>query len=107
LVLGITSGAVILWAGFVFCGTGATLAHSILTRRYPRDMAGRLNTGLNTFTFFGIFVGQWATGAILNLWPATASGYDPRGYGWALGALWLVQAAGLAWLWTGRRRFAT
>jgi MFS family permease len=107
LALGITQGAVLLWAGFVFCGTGATLAHSIATRRYPREMAGRINTALNTFTFFGIFIGQWATGAILNLWPPAAGGYDPRGYGWALGALWTVQAAGLAWLWAGRRRFAT
>jgi predicted MFS family arabinose efflux permease len=111
LALGITQGAVLLWAGFVFCGTGATLAHSIATRRYPREMAGRINTALNTFTFFGIFVGQWATGAILNLWPPTGTGgnagYDPRGYAWALGALWTVQAAGLAWLWAGRRRFAT
>jgi len=107
LILGTTAGAVLIWAAFVFCGTGATLAHSILTRRYPREMAGRINTALNTFTFFGIFIGQWATGAILNLWPATATGYDPRGYGWALGALWAVQAAGLAWLWAGRGRFAT
>jgi MFS family permease len=108
LALGVTQGAVLLWAGFVFCGTGATLAHSIATRRYPREMAGRINTALNTFTFLGIFIGQWATGAILNLWPpAAAGGYDPRGYAWALGALWTVQAAGLAWLWAGRRRFAT
>jgi len=102
LALGVTAGAVALWAAFVFCGTGATLAHSIATRRYPRDMAGRVNTALNTFTFIGVFLGQWGTGAILNLWPATASGYDPRAYVWALGALWLVQAGGLAWLWRGR-----
>jgi MFS family permease len=107
LVFETTTAAVLVWAGFVFCGTGATLAHTIATRRYPREMAGRINTALNTFTFFGIFIGQWGTGAILNLWPATASGYDARGYFWALGALWAIQAAGLAWLWTGRRRFAT
>ncbi len=107
LAAGVTQAAVLWWSAFVFCGTGATLAHSILTRRYPRDMAGRINTALNTFTFLGIFIGQWATGAILNLWPATATGYDPRGYSTALGALWAVQAAGLAWLWVGRRRLAT
>lgn len=107
LVLQITVGAVFLWAAFVFSGTGATLAHSIATRRYPREMAGRINTALNTFTFMGIFLGQWGTGAVLNLWPPTARGYDPRGYFWALAALWLIQAAGLAWLWAGRRRFAT
>src|SRR5580765_86475 len=100
--LGATGAAVPLWAGFVFCGTSATLAHSVVTRRYPREMAGRVNTALNTFTFLGIFLGQWGTGVILGLWPQTAAGYDPRGYSCALGALWLVQLAGLAWLWRGR-----
>ena len=76
LALGVTTAAVLLWAGFVFCGTSATLAHSIVTRRYPRNMAGRVNTTLNTFTFLGIFVGQWGTGVILNLWPQSAAGYD-------------------------------
>lgn len=102
LALGVTAGAVLIWAGFVFCGTAATLAHSILTRRYPRDMTGRVNTTLNTFTFLGIFIGQWGTGAILNLWPPTATGYDPRGYPWALGVLFAIQLAGLTWLWRGR-----
>ena len=107
LAIGVTTGAVLLWAAFVFCGTGATLAHSIATRRYPKEMAGRVNTGINTFTFFGAFAGQWGCGAILSLWPPTAAGYDPRGYFYALGALWLVQAAGLAWLWSGRRLFVS
>jgi predicted MFS family arabinose efflux permease len=105
LCLGVTTLAVPLWCAFVFCGAGATLAHSIATRRYPREMAGRVNTALNTFTFTGVFLGQWAVGAILSLWPQTATGYDPRGYLWAFGALWLVQSAGLAWLWAGRGLF--
>jgi predicted MFS family arabinose efflux permease len=103
LALGVTTGAVLLWSAFVFFGTGATVANSIATRRYPREMAGRVNTLLNTFTFTGTFLGQWATGAVLNLFPPTAMGYDPRGYFYALSALWLVQAGGLAWLWTGRK----
>jgi predicted MFS family arabinose efflux permease len=103
LTLGVTAGAVVLWCGFIFFCTGATLAHSIATRRYPREMAGRVNTALNTFTFLGIFLGQWGTGIVLGLWPQTATGYDPRGYFWAFGALCLVQAAGLAWLWAGRQ----
>jgi len=102
LAMGVTSGAVLLWCAFVFFGTGATVANSIATRRYPREMAGRVNTMLNTFTFTGTFLGQWATGAVLNLFPPTAAGYDPKGYFYALWALWLVQAAGLAWLWSGR-----
>ena len=107
ITLGVTRGAVLLWAGCVFCGTGSTLAHAIATRRFPREMAGRVNTALNTFTFFGVFIGQWASGAIINLWPPTATGYDPQAYLYAFGTLWIVQAAGLAWLWSGRRLFAT
>ncbi|HKQ28482.1 MAG TPA: MFS transporter [Burkholderiales bacterium] len=102
LAAGVTTGAVLLWAGFVFCGAAATLAHSIATRRYPREMAGRVNTTLNSFTFLGIFLGQWGTGVILNLWPASATGYDPRGYSYALGVLWIIQLLGLLWLWRGR-----
>ena len=51
---------------------------------------------------FGIFLGQWGTGVILNLWPASATGYDPRGYSYALGGLWIIQLLGLLWLWRGR-----
>jgi predicted MFS family arabinose efflux permease len=105
LAFGVAAAPVPLWAAFVFCGSGSSLAHSIATRRYPTEMAGRVNASLNTFTFVGIFLGQWASGALLARWPATATGYDPRAYFYAFGALALVQAAGLAWLWSGRNLF--
>ena len=44
-------------------------------------------------------------GLVLNLWPQSAAGYAPEAYPWALGGLWLAQATGLAWLWSGRRLF--
>jgi len=106
ITLGVTSGAAFLWMACIFFGTGSTLSHSIATRRFPIEMAGRVNTALNTFTFMGVFIGQWASGAILSLWPPTATGYEPRAYFYAFGTLWLVQAAGLVWLWSGRRHFA-
>jgi hypothetical protein len=68
-------------------------------------MAGRVNSALNVAVFVGMFSGQWAVGLVLNLWPQTAAGYAPEAYAWALGGLWLVQASGLAWLWSGRRLF--
>jgi hypothetical protein len=40
---------------------------------------------------------------VLNRFVPTATGYDPRGYTYALAALALIQAAGLAWLWAGRK----
>ncbi len=103
--IGVRTGELALWCIFFGCATAVALAYSLLSRRYPREMAGRVNTALNVFVFIGMFSGQWAVGLVLNLWPQTVSGYAPEAYSWALGMLWLVQFAGLAWLWSGRRLF--
>ena len=103
LALGVRTGALALWC-LVFCGaTGAVLSYPLLAKRYPKEMAGRVNTALNVFVFVGMFSGQWAVGIVLNQWPQSPTGYAPQAYPWALGMLWLIQFAGLAWLWTGRR----
>ncbi len=107
IALGVRTGALALWCLFFGCATAVVLSYSIFSRRYPKEMVGRVNTALNTFVFVGMFSGQWAVGLLLNLWPQTATGYAPEAYGWALGALWLVQFVGLAWLWSGRRLLAT
>jgi len=104
LIAGITS--LFLWCVFSAAATSVVLGYSLLSRRYPKAMAGRVNTAINLIGFIGMFAGQWGVGLVLDLWPATAAGYDPRGYPYALGALWLLQATGLAWLWLGRRHFA-
>jgi MFS family permease len=107
IALGVTTGALALWWIYVCASTAITLAYAILSRRYPKSMAGRVNTALNVFVFGGVFFGQWGVGLVLNLWPPTAAeGYAPEGYRWGLGVLWLAQFAGLAWLWRGRRLFA-
>lgn len=106
LALGTTRGALWLWAVFIFSSSAATLSYSIVSRRFPKEMAGRVNTTLNTFVFTGMFLGQWAVGLVLQRWPSTAGNYAAEAYGWALGALWVVQLAGLAWYWTSRRLLA-
>jgi hypothetical protein len=92
---------------FSAAATSAVLGYSLLSRRYPKAMAGRVNTAINLIGFIGMFAGLWGVGVVLDLWPATAAGYDPRGYPYALGVLWLVQAAGFVWLWSGRRHFSS
>jgi predicted MFS family arabinose efflux permease len=99
-------GSLAVWCAFVAAGTAGVLAYSILARRYPKEMAGRANTAVNVVAFTGMFSGQWAFGLVLDLWPQTSAGYAPEAYGWALGMLWAVQLAGLAWLWSGRRTFS-
>ena len=103
LALGVRTGSTLLWAAFFCAASAVVLSYSLYARRHPKEMAGRANTAMNVCAFAGMFVGQWGVGAILHLWPQTASGYAPEAYPWALGALWLAQAAGLAWLWSGRR----
>jgi predicted MFS family arabinose efflux permease len=105
LALGVRTGAPVLWCLFFGCATAVVLSYSLFSRRYPKEMAGRVNSALNVSVFVGMFSGQWAVGLVINLWPATAGGYAPEAYPWALGGLWLVQFLGLAWLWLGRRLF--
>ncbi len=107
LALGVTFAAPLLWMLFVGCGSVSSLAYSILTRRYPREMAGRVNATLNIFTFGGAFLGQWGVGVVIDRWPQSAAGYDPQAYTYAFGALWVAMVAGLVWLWRGRRLFAS
>jgi predicted MFS family arabinose efflux permease len=90
------------WCVFVAAATGVVLGYAIVSRRYPKTMAGRANTAINVFAFVGSFAGQWGIGVVLDRWPQTAHGYAPEAYTWALAAVWAVQLAGLAWLWTGR-----
>jgi hypothetical protein len=79
-----------------------------LVREFDLSAGGLgLLTGIYFFNVFvGMFSGQWLVGLVLNLWPQTATGYAPEAYTWALGVLWLIQLAGLAWLWRGRKLFA-
>ena len=106
LVLGVTQGLTILWPLFIFFGMGASLAFAIANRRFPPEYAGRVNTVLNFFALLAMFSGQWLIGGVLGLWPQTpGGGYDPRGYTVALGVQWVVLAAALVWLWSGRELF--
>lgn len=104
ILLGLHRLALPLWCLFVAAATAVVLGYAIVSRRYPKAMAGRVNTGINVFGFAGMFAGQWAFGVVLDFWPQTPAGYAAEGYPWALGVLWTVQFAGLVWLWLGRAR---
>ncbi|HZM37001.1 MAG TPA: MFS transporter [Burkholderiales bacterium] len=95
--------SLLLWCIFVAAGTAVVLGYAILSRRYPREISGRVNTAINLFGFIGMFSGQWSIGLVLDLWPAVEGRYAAEGYTWALGMVWVVQLAGLAWMWRGRR----
>lgn len=107
LALGARAAGLALWCAFVLGSTGMVLGYSLLSRRYPKTMVGRANTAFNVFGFAGMFLGQWAFGLVLDLWPQKAAGYAAEAYPWAIAMVWAVQFAGLAWLWRGRKLFET
>jgi predicted MFS family arabinose efflux permease len=92
-----------LWCVFVAAGTSVVLGYSILSRRTPKEMAGRANTAINMIAFVGMFSGQWAIGLVLDRWPQSAAGYAAEAYTWGLGLVWAVQLAGLVWLLSGQK----
>jgi predicted MFS family arabinose efflux permease len=99
LMLGVRGfPAMVLWCVFVGSGTSVVLGYSILSRRLPKEMAGRANTAINQLGFIGMFSGQWLFGLVLDRWPQSPSGYAAEAYPWALALLWTVQLAGLLFL---------
>lgn len=98
LALGVTAGAPLLWIGFGLFGTSGSLAYTILSHAFPLSMSGRANTALNMLVFLLAFTGQWAFGAIVNLWPAEAGSYHPDGYAAAFGTLFGLQVLAFVWL---------
>ena len=97
VTVGTGATAMISWIGYGFFGTAGSLCYAILPQKFPTALAGRVNTALNSMVFAWAFAVQWAIGAVINLWPVTAAGYDPRGYRVAFGVA-LAVALG-AWLW--------
>jgi hypothetical protein len=62
-------------------------------------LAGRVSTAINFLMLCVVFVFQTGIGAILDLWPRTATGgWAPEGYVWALGMTFAVQLAAALWI---------
>jgi predicted MFS family arabinose efflux permease len=106
----LVDAALPLWMMFGFFGTTGILPYAALSQKFPLHLSGRVTTGLNLLVFVSAFATQWATGAIIGLWPKTAvGGYDPAGYQAAFGVIIGFQVLGLLWLIVfgkGRREFA-
>ena len=80
-----------------FFGTASVLVYAGYAKIFPKNLSGRVSTFLNLLVFIGAFILQWGIGAIIELWPPTDNGYDPKSYQSAFGFLVILQAAGLMW----------
>jgi MFS family permease len=104
VTVGNNETALVSWVGYGFFGTAGSLCYAILPHRFPTVLAGRVNTALNSMVFACAFLVQWSLGAVINLWPVTAAGYDPRGYRLGFGIALVTGLCAWAWMLTHSRR---
>lgn len=102
----VVAGVKSVWVPVIysFCATGSMLIYPILSKHFPARLAGRVNTALNLLAFLGAFAAQWGIGAVINLWPASASGYAEAGYRAAFGIVLALHLAAYAVVMIPRRK---
>jgi len=98
IVLGFGSASLLLWILYMGLAPFGALSYALLAGRFPKEMAGRVVTALNTVTFLLAFAVQYGVGAIIDLWPVLDGHYALEGYRTAFALCWLMQAAAVAWL---------
>jgi MFS family permease len=104
VVLQLTSLTLPIWFLFGMFGQVAVLAYPWLSSHYGAALSGRTNTAVNLLLFLTAFAVQYAIGAIIDLFPPSATGgYSPAGYRWAFGLFLVLQLLALAWYLAGRR----
>ncbi len=87
-----------VWYAFGLFGTFGILPYTVLSQTFPKELTGRVVTGLNVMVFFGAFAVQWGIGEIIYQWPEPTPGhFAPEGYRMAFLIVAGMQAAGLVW----------
>ena len=88
-----------VWFLFSFCGSVGVAGYAAMGQGFPPELQGRVATAINFAMLVLVFVLQTGIGAILDLWPRTASGgWDPAGYAVALSVTFLLQALAALWI---------
>jgi MFS family permease len=81
-----------------FSTISGSLAYALLTRVFPPEMTGRVNTAVNVAFFLVSFLFQIGVGAVLRLFPVADGRYSSDGYMLAFGLIAVAQCTVLAWL---------
>lgn len=87
-----------LWLAFGFFGTSGVITYSALSQSFPLHLAGRVNTALNLLVFIAAFIGQWAIGAIIEIWqPGAVGATTDFGYTTGFAMMLSLQVAAMVW----------
>lgn len=94
----------LIWGLWGFFGSSGILPYAALSQSFPKQMTGRVNTGLNLMVFLSAFAAQWGIGVVISFWPVSAAGrYSEAGYQAGFGLMLGLQLLGLAWYLFQRR----
>ena len=85
------------WLVVAATGQVAVLAFPWFAAHIGHELAGRANATINFTMFVAAFAAQYLAGFVIGLFPATDTGYDPRGYSWAIGLFLLLQVLAYVW----------
>lgn len=87
------------WIVLGLFGQVTAIVYPAQSRHFGPAYAGRAGTANTLLVFSGIFVLQFAMGAVIDLWPRDAAGrYPPQAYQAAFGLVLLGLCASVAWL---------
>lgn len=92
---GITGGVGLSFPAMTFFMMTASIAYSIVSRRFPPAMAGRVNTSVNMMVFGAAFALQWGIGVIVAQWEPLAGRYPAQAYQAAFSVCAVLLAASL------------
>jgi MFS family permease len=95
-----------LWLSFGFFGTASIITYTTLSQSFAIQLSGRVTTAVNLLVFVAAFIGQWAIGAIIGLWPVTpAGGFAAAGFKAGFSLMLILQVIALVWFIIASKRF--
>jgi sugar phosphate permease len=93
------------WIAFGLFANGIIFAYPMLAARLPLAYSGRANTSTNFVSFSGAFLGQYAIGWVMDLFPRQPDGgYAAQAYDYAFGGILALEILGLLWFLYAYRR---